>query len=121
MKLSIFKPEDFGGEYGLCDHCMADATNMANHKLNQWLKENGKVVYSQSPDKRYWTDPHDPTTQGVHLESDIKALLICIEPIEKCAHPREKVVDPRVSKLNLVYYQCECGAKVQPSGFEEVR
>lgn len=58
-----------------------DFDNAVCKLLNEQLEHEGKVVFSQSSDRRYWTDPNDPTTQGVHLESDLQALLINISPI----------------------------------------
>ena len=65
-----------------------------------------------------------------------------IEPIEKCSHPKEKVkIYPqfnlqaqqqqaamtdfekqyfRLGQYAETYYQCECGARVQPKEFEAV-
>lgn len=91
-------------------------------RLNTKLFNSGRVVYGQSTDQRYWTDINDPSTQYVYPESDIKALLINIEPIEQCKHPKEKVKYLEAESEKYVsFWFCECGVKVQPKGFEEVK
>lgn len=45
--------------------------------------------------------------------------------VDKCEHPEEKIIkvyDKAVSlPRELSYYECECGARVEPSGFKEVK
>lgn len=79
------------------------------------IKSIGQVVFSNSTDHRYWTDPNDPSTQHAPFESDLKGLLINIEPIEKCEHPINKIYHD-----SMEGWQCECGVKVKPVSFEEV-
>lgn len=103
------------------------AAEQAQQIFDAWIKENGKVVFGKievlkSPegdsfsffnfcDKNFTTH---------------KALLINIEPIEKCTHPKEKVtgtgimnVYPQTKKL-LPQFECDCGAKVRPKEFEAI-
>lgn len=79
-----------------------------NQRIDNWIKENGKVVYGYSG--------MVGGTDEVRLQDHThKALLINIEPIEKCKHPKEKV------KLwdCGINYECECGAQVEPAEFKE--
>ncbi len=98
----FFKLEDFQGTY---DHCQFPVLQKYVDLANAKLEREGKVVYgfNQIPDS--WT---------YNKESDThKALLICIEPIEKCTHP----VKECFSFDNG--YLCSCGARVKPTSFSE--
>lgn len=119
--MKFFKPEDFpcqgiGFEY--------EQTRMAE-AANDKLEREGKVVYIRKGNGEYdslgWTEHQN-------VVDNHKALLINIEPIERCKHPAEKV------KLYnedgtcifetfmgiLTQAKCECGAKVKPTQFEEI-
>lgn len=115
--MSFFKPEDFIYGFLETERCHAIA-EIANAKL----EKEGTVVYTEYRNEvvlnetKAWVTYK--TTGGTH-----KALLINIEPMSKCEHPKEKV---KVIKEGYVYaddtnFQCECGAVVRPSVFEEVK
>lgn len=58
-------------------------------------------------------------------ETKVKALLINIEPLETCKHPKEKIGVRSLFKIGVAdfkdgNYECECGAKVKPKEFEEI-
>lgn len=117
--MKFFKPEDFGNLY--LDEVQRNAAcSYANTKL----EIEGKVVFRGIKKGDWWAHDGDQ-----HLGTRIfeRALIICIEPIEKCKHPKEKIKNhPFISGENklseiLYAYICECGAKVQPKEFEEVR
>lgn len=94
------------------------AAEIANKKLAEWLKD-APTVYGCKWDtgmNYFTTNKSDTDTH--------KARLIMIEPIVKCTHPKEKVnigVHNNGGLLSAEYYECECGANVRPSGFEEVK
>ena len=122
MKL-IFKPEDF--KY----IASKEIWEFAQAKFDQWLEENGKVVWGEKMDSTgyfIWCDPKNTFKQENphkhvlthNLGATHKAILVCIEPIEQCKHPKEKVLHS-ISRVPLVF-ECECGAKVAPKEFEEV-
>lgn len=110
----FFKPEDFTGTYY---SYQSTILQVFADKANAKLEREGKIVFSQSSDRRYWEDPNDPTTQDASERSDLRALLINIEPIEQCTHPTDKVFKSSNYSFD---YQCECGAKVKPNSFKEI-
>lgn len=64
-----------------------------------------------------------------------QAKLICIEEIKTCEHPKEKIkwiIDTEEPDRSIglkneyhylysQYFECECGAKVEPVKWEEVK
>lgn len=56
-------------------------------------------------------------------ESTHTAFILCIEPIVKCTHPPDKVIRLTFGPENLMLYtfQCECGAKLKITSFEEIK
>lgn len=87
----------------------------ANAKLQKWLSQ-AKVVEAVKMENGSWY----ASTNGC-LGKTHKALLISIEPIEKCNHPKEKVIKENWQSLTFHTYKCECGAQVKPSGFEVIK
>ncbi len=99
---------------GFCPECSAK------------LEREGKVVYGSEPeDKETYSALYG---EGNNRYSTHKALLINIEPIEVCTHPKEKVFKKKFLSIGPAsegktpgeYYKCECGARVKPSVFEVV-
>lgn len=86
---------------GFCPDCSAK------------LEREGKVVYSYDPEDsstswyKYDSKPNEPRHQA-------KALLINIEPIEKCKHDKD------LKYIGGEEWKCKCGAKVKPSLFEAI-
>lgn len=73
----FFNPEDFYTEGELfTSKTPMQAANIANAKL----EKEGIEVFSHSTDQRYWTNPNDSSTQYAPFESDIKAIVINIQP-----------------------------------------
>lgn len=124
--MKFFNYIDFGTEYFGVIHA-ADAANIANEKLER----NGKVIhgapgmlvhmgYDKIDIPNYWI----MSPKG---ESSHQALLINIEPISPCTHPKEKVQvgtlleyrDSNKQFINEIPYRCECGVTVKPTGFSE--
>lgn len=60
-------------------------------------------------------------------ETKAKALLINIEPIETCVHPKEKIKVISKARQDVdgarisTWYECECGIEVEPKEFEEIK
>lgn len=108
--MKFFKPDDF--DFDTLEQC----ANFANAKLER----EGKTVYTDHITDPFWSDENDK--YETH-----KALLINIEPIEKCEHPKNKIIRRRVdfSVINQVatniIYECECGARVEPESFKECK
>lgn len=108
--MEFFTEKDFEGS-GISH--TATAAAIANDKLER----EAKIVYTHCLERTWRQIPWDHEKQrGVIF----KALLINIEPVERCKHPKEKVT------TNLEYgfewtHICICGAKVQPSIFEEIK
>lgn len=113
--MTFFKPEDFdiqqGKVYTTESHRSAEVANAK-------LEREGKVVYFLNQPDMEWM------TYSAHKKflpsAKYKALLINIEPIEKCKHSIEKI--RRICNPNdYTEYKCECGANVKPTSFEEVK
>lgn len=112
MSPQFFVPEDFPKE--MMQGMYAIQVNAAHH-ANLKLEREGQVVYS------YWRDTKGPWSSDFEIPPDThKALLINIEPIEKCQHPREKVklADFSVFGNGDFGFMCDCGARVEPDGFK---
>ena len=126
MKL-IFKPEDF--EIGL-SYLNYNESKIACIKaqsvFNKWLSEQ-KVVFGTlafvGNDGQLTGEKFELVDKPYQTH---KAILVCIEPIENCKHPWSKIkAEVPIEKgffkaKEFIVYQCECGAKVKPSSFEEV-
>lgn len=124
--MNFFKPSDFITQHDNPDYITrTNAAFVANAKLER----DGKVVYSESPQQvlsGHYQPWHNISFQG----QTHKAFLINIEPIAVCTHTKEKVKAQVVegwdktknySSISIENYICECGAKVKPSAFEEVK
>jgi hypothetical protein len=120
----IFKPDDFieytYGNYTLAD----DAAKFANRLLKERIFDNGVVAYNKAFGIN-WRAEHE-NGNGVILgqqEDDMwKALLICVEPIEKkkCenhgdTHWPNRMLDHDIQKNN---FTCSCGAKLKATWSE---
>ena len=111
--MTFFKAEDFNtyGTSGVYHQHITptEACRMANEKLQR----EAKVVYGIPFQANCSTGFHEIQSKyDTH-----KALLVCIEPIEKksCTHPD---VMPCNSGF---YYRCtDCGKKLHPTGWKEV-
>lgn len=131
-----FKPEDFWTKTMIQEYMGSDVSGKtvycfqaaidAQQIFDAWIKENGKVVYG-------WFDG-DGACRFSELEiigsdkgeATHKATLVNIEPIEKCTHPKEKISRYLPWTYNhtmplYILYECKCGARVQPKGFEEIK
>ena len=113
--MSFFKAEDF-----IFDNYEINLKKIAD-VANAKLEREGKVLYGTIPKISNGRSPEFDgpfqITDNDHVTH--KALLINIEPIEKCKHEKEKIKEQR----GLPFYpefKCECGAKVKPTSFEEV-
>lgn len=106
-----------------------ESARVAQEKLDEWIKENGKVVYGCRSQEEWHSSIQDERIYSVissnFKNSHYKAILINIEPLEKCKHPREKVrlMDSAAYVGgDLIYgFMCECGSKVKPKEFEELK
>ncbi len=92
---------------------------IAQAQLDKWLS-NAQRVYGRGVDgivdEFFWSD-------RLHSAKDWKqdthqALLIKIEPIAKCEHPDEKI--KRICADYGYSYVCECGQKLEPTGWKAV-
>lgn len=116
--MKFFEPEDFYTK-GEDDtrRTPLEACEIANAKLEQ----KGRIVIG-SPETNW--------DEGGNKIETHKALLINIEPIEKCKHPRSKVwLTDEVIRSDLypnakrTVWKCDCSAKVKvPDNmeFEEI-
>lgn len=111
-----FKPDSFL----LPNHNrdIAEMYSMISQRIfDEWIKENGKVVFSRA-DKGEWKSAW-PTDMNGYSGMTFKAILINIEPLEKCTHPKEKIETYTVGTMGEphVRYKCYCGASVTPKEF----
>lgn len=112
-----FNPDDF--EPGRIVHTenisLEYAAKRSNEKLQKWLSK-ATVVYTRMQEYRVWQHWHHFSFEG----ATHKALLIKIESIKKCDHPKDKVHENSVKGLADDWaWICECGAQVKPVSFEE--
>ena len=114
--MKFFKPEDFQQYCGPFNHISAkEIALIANTKL----EKEGVPVYSDNT--RTGVGDLYPWCESQTKEDTHKALLICIEPINKCKHPKNKVKMKDSINNGEEWYKCECGAEVRPKEFEEVK
>lgn len=98
---------------GFCQECSAK------------LEREGKVVYGYKTNLPW---------HNVELaDGKYKALLINIEEISPCLHPKDKVKEkkietyggmvlgPKEKLWTHLTYECECGKNVKPSAYEELK
>lgn len=124
--VDFFKPEDFK------DVRDPFIKTQVSHIANDKLACEGKVV--QGISGSIWGEIDQIDGEGFkqidfnRKPSTHQALLINIKPIVKCEHPKERVaLRSHVSagdaghKLLSSEHRCECGAKVQPTSFEEIK
>lgn len=104
VMIDFFKPSDFGTNLYIQ---IKDAVAISNSKLER----EGRVVYGAETE--YSLPWSHINLQGTKYQ----ALLIGIQPIIKCDHPKEKVHYTPYESFHL----CKCGAKVEPSSFMEVK
>lgn len=116
----FFKVEEFAQCF---DHSELAQRNC--DYANAKLQSEGIIVYGWDTTNpsvdRFYQDRKHPV---LGAEPRIKALLINIEPIEKCKHPPDRVIKenwlPTIQHFHS--YTCtECGVKVKPKEFEEVK
>lgn len=117
MKLE-FEDRDFEG-HGLVMSTKEICAQLANAKLEKYIKEHGRVVYGCSKGTNLWNDnPRDVNMTGQIITFPFKAVIINIEPIQKCDHSKGKVC--YIKNVVSSYFECECGAKVEPVSFRSV-
>ena len=111
--MNFFKPEDFlDPKNSIVKICLDRFCDKANSKLER----EGKIVYRPEDCKEVWID--NEKDRPIH-----RALLICIEPIEKCTHPKEKISwkwENHGQHPSIIVHYCNyCGVKVEPLTFGE--
>lgn len=104
--MSFFKPEDFEG----WPHEREQIANLANAKLEREARN----VFLNLSREGILLD-----ITGFNRKQSHKALLINIEPIDKCKHPQEKVEALTLNSQPYVY-RCKCGVLVEPESFKEI-
>jgi hypothetical protein len=120
----FFKPEDFL-RVVMGKNMDANIAAAANAKLER----EGKAVTGfyvdlnkgKFPEEEHWLYTDKTKPRDTHT-----ALLINIEPIAACTHPKEKVTYTPYSHQNTNdhddwAYICSCGARVTPSNFEVMK
>lgn len=116
----FFKPEDFLTL--LTHHSSINTEDFAATIANEKLEREGVVVYDCGNGLTTYDENYDPRYKPAY-----RALLINIQPIERCKHPKEKVQIDKVISQGITLYGdilmffCECGVRVEPNSFEEVK
>lgn len=117
--IDFFKPEDFDPLL----KCEKESSPLsASIMANVKLEREGRVVYTGSSDVDHelaamW---HENARTAAKLYS--KALLIDIKPINKCEHPKESIRAIESGTFGAFCgWICECGARVEPVEFKEVK
>lgn len=122
--MKFFMAEDFRfSEKNLNGTMNLEPAERMAHIANAKLLREAKVVYGSYNS----VDSHGNWTSDVNKTIDThKALLINVEPIEKCEHPINKCywtgtyIKSTLEK-NTPLFKCECGNEVTPAKFEEVK
>jgi len=116
--MKFFYPEDFDDRGTAFRLSPEECAERANAKLER----DGKVVYGDFgrshtlvPSGQGWWTIDDKTGRNTH-----KALLIAIEPIEKCSHRDAVYVPPDSASVPSGWFCKSCRAKVKPKEFEEI-
>lgn len=112
--MKFFEPKDFA-HFSTEILTASDAAELANAKL----EKEGMRVYSTNTipcDEDWYPWCENKTKEDTH-----QALLICIEPINKCKHPKDRVKMKDSIKNGEEWYHCECGSEVRPKEFEEIK
>lgn len=115
--MKFFKPNDFYHEHWINLNSIkpispVDAAVYANEKIER----EGKVLYGNAD------RPMITWFECQEKKDSHKALLINIEPLEKCTHPAKAIFIYRETPDSPIGWKCdECGARVEPSEFKEVK
>lgn len=105
--MKFFTSDDFEMQH----YSPEQAAAFANGKLER----EGKLFYCQI-DKYGLCD----VSRGLRGDHTHRALVINLGPLEKCKHEPHKIIHVGTYP-NYLYYECECGAAVRPTKFEEVK
>lgn len=124
--MKFFKAEDFEGKQ--CDsifNAFERMSEIANTKLEkEGLTVYGTKVFQDREITKWFTEKQIDSIHGVNWSTH-RGLLINVEPIEKCNHPKEKVryVDLTIGTFAecraCFVWKCECGKVVEPELFTE--
>lgn len=115
--MKFFNPEDFNPTNSSLYMDMKKAKEAADI-ANAKLEREGKVVYARQYGVGKFDSWSDSGFRSEHEgQCNVKALLINIEPIEKCTHP-DKSVKPK-QDIGGIWFECQCGARVVPTEFKE--
>ena len=109
----IFKPEMFCGGSNFVYGWAEDSANEAQEIFEKYVKEHGTVVCGTD-------DPRAAWTQKAGTVDTHQAVLLFIQPTEKCEHiaALEKVRD---GPWNIGPFVCvKCGKRLRPVAWEEV-
>lgn len=125
MSIDFFKPEDFIPNF--FEHLIHPRT--AAELANAKIEKEGMAVFGSPKGTsttyvsgQIWNTHNDGTHRDTH-----KALLINIEPLEICTHPKEKVKHHLGKGINgpfetyRQYFECDCGVIVKPIAFKEIK
>lgn len=136
----VFRSSDFDGMItATLKNSLDNIVQRSQEIHDAWLTQ-GKVVYLRSlQGKDYceafmvWNNKEEQSKYSAHI--------VCVEEIQRCEHPAEKVTqkhkgilagnpkiqtfEDAVTKSALIIkdtliYQCECGQKVEPNSYRSV-
>jgi hypothetical protein len=117
----IFKPGIFSGLF----EDMGDeikAQNSAQAVFEDWIKNNSKVIYGTAKDGIVYKEVYFSGIQNI--QDTHKALLLCIEPIEKkeCEHKKTVIhQDARPLFENTFHVYCaNCEKKLKAKSWEVI-
>lgn len=121
--MKFFKAEDFYEVSGFWSR--EDLAKICNYKIEREAKR----VYLNPKNSLNGQGDIELTNSG----QSHQALLINIEPLEKCQHPKEKVnlvkqyltrglvLGEKTTECIGSGYLCECGYRVEPNSFVEIK
>lgn len=121
----FFNPEDFktikydlgDNEFSICNFTDVTAQTITN-QANKLIEQRAVRMYQTAFPGGAWFDRdsvHSDINNSTH-----QALLINIEEVIHCKHPKEKVKleGSFMGSLYEKYYKCSCGVEVIPNSYE---
>lgn len=117
--MKFFKPEDFKYDSFVFGETNYINIEYASNRANEKLEREARVVYGVIESTFNYLVTKEALGFGTSplKLSTHKALLINIEPIEDCKHPKEKVCIKRNLVSHTSWYECSCGVEVEPTTY----
>lgn len=123
--MDFFKPEDFYFSDEMVKRDVYGYATKAAQLANEKLKRDSVAVYGKVVKDSFGTEAEKYISWTYKNRTDFPAELwariICIES-SKCEHLNKDIILVQAPAIHEGrWYQCKCGAKMEPSGFREIK